>query len=335
MPARPDWGLGSSAKDLLRNFVMNINTHDMANQVISAANLDMSSYDLLSKLTVSAEPENFVIRVDVVDEDPQVAAKIVLTMAQLFVNERTAYYNTQDKRDRIEVKLVDSVIDAPLYRPNIKMNLVAGFALGALIGALIVLLLEWMAGDILATPEHVRRVTGLCRCCGAIPCRRGKHALRKTMTLNLATLTEPTSAVAEAYRRLRVNLMSADKEQALCAPCWLPRPVRRRTSQRSWPTLPSPLRRWASGSSWLTATCAIRASTRCLACLRATGVTTAVNDEQAALPLQATEVPGLLVLPAGPACRRAVGPARLAGDGRAWCAAWPARPTSCCSMRRR
>jgi capsular polysaccharide biosynthesis protein len=48
------------------------------------------------------------------------------------------------------------------------MNLVAGFALGALIGALIVLLLEWMAGDIMATPDHVRRVTGL-PVLGAIP----------------------------------------------------------------------------------------------------------------------------------------------------------------------
>ncbi len=171
VPARPDWSLGSTAKDLLRNFVMNINTHDMANEVISAAHLDMSSYDLLSKITVVAEPENFVIRIDAVDKDPQVASKITLTMAQLFVNERTAYYNTLDKRDRIEVKLVDTVVDAPLYRPNIKMNLVAGAALGAVIGALIVLLLEWMASDILATPEHAGRVTGL-PILGAIPAQR-------------------------------------------------------------------------------------------------------------------------------------------------------------------
>ena len=168
VPARPDWGLGSSAKDLLRSFVLNINTHNMANQVISNARLDMSSYDLLGKLTVSAEPENFAIRIDAVDEDPQVAAKIVLTMAELYVNERTAYYNTLDKDNRIEVKLVDSVIDAPPYRPNVRMNLVAGAALGALVGALIVLLLEWMAGDILATPDHLRRATGL-PVLGAIP----------------------------------------------------------------------------------------------------------------------------------------------------------------------
>ncbi|OQA46803.1 MAG: Chain length determinant protein [Chloroflexi bacterium ADurb.Bin325] len=168
VPARPDWGLGSSAKDLLRNFVMIINTHDMANKVISTARLDMSSYDLLAKLTVSAEPDNFAIRIDAVDEDPQVAAKIALTMAELFVNERVAYYTTLDKDNRIEVKITDSVIDAPLYRPNWKMNAVAGFVLGALLGALVVLALEWMAADILATPEKVERALGLA-VLGAIP----------------------------------------------------------------------------------------------------------------------------------------------------------------------
>ena len=54
VPARPDWGLGNSAKDLLRNFVNNLNTHDMANRVIANAKLDMNSYDLLAKITVSA-----------------------------------------------------------------------------------------------------------------------------------------------------------------------------------------------------------------------------------------------------------------------------------------
>lgn len=178
VPARPDWGLGSSAKDLLRNFVMIINTHDMANKVISAARLDMSSYDLLAKLTVSTEPDNFAIRIDAVDEDPQVAAKIVLTMAELFVNERVAYYNTLDKDNRIEVKITDSVIDAPLYRPNWKMNAIAGFALGALLGALIVLVLEWMSADILATPETVERTLGL-PVLGAIPIAGRPAADRK------------------------------------------------------------------------------------------------------------------------------------------------------------
>jgi capsular polysaccharide biosynthesis protein len=161
VPARPDWGLGNSAKDLLRNFVNNINTHDMANRVIARAQLDMNSYDLLAKITVSAEPDNFIIRIDAKDRDPEIAKLVAKTMADLFVDDRVAYYNTQDKADRIEVKLVDSVIDAPLYQPKPLMNAIAGLVLGALIGAVIVLALEWMSADILATPENVEKATGL------------------------------------------------------------------------------------------------------------------------------------------------------------------------------
>ena len=161
VPARPDWGLGNSAKDLLRNFVNNISTHDMANRVIAQAQLDMNSYDLLAKITVSAEPENFIIRIDAKDRDPQIAIRIVKKMAELFVDERLAYYNTQDKANRIEVKLVDSVIDAPLYQPKPLMNAIAGFVLGAIIGALILLALEWMSADVLVTSENVEKATGL------------------------------------------------------------------------------------------------------------------------------------------------------------------------------
>jgi capsular polysaccharide biosynthesis protein len=121
----------------------------------------MNSYDLLAKITVSAEPENFIIRIDAKDRDPEVAKRIAKTMADLFVDDRVAYYNTQDKNNRIEVKLVDSVIDAPLYQPKPLTNAIAGGVLGALIGALIILALEWMAADILATPAAVERTLGL------------------------------------------------------------------------------------------------------------------------------------------------------------------------------
>jgi capsular polysaccharide biosynthesis protein len=168
VPARPDWGLSNSAKDLLRNFVNNINTHDMANQVIARAQLDMNSYDLLAKVTVSAEPDNFIIRIDAKDQDPEVAKRIAATMANEFVDERVAYYQTQDKSNRIEVKLVDSVIDAPLYRPKPLTNTLAGLLLGALIGAVIALALEWMSSDTLATVDGVERSLGL-PVLGAIP----------------------------------------------------------------------------------------------------------------------------------------------------------------------
>jgi capsular polysaccharide biosynthesis protein len=178
VPARPDWGLGSSAKELLRNFVSNLNTHDAANLVISRAQLDMNSYDLLAKLTISAEPENFLLRIDAKDQDPEIAKLIVSTMANQFVDERMAYYQTLDKDNRIEVKLVDSVIDAPLYRPKPSTNALAGGVLGALIGALIVLALEWMAADILATAQNVERTLEL-PVLGAIPAVGTKHGRAK------------------------------------------------------------------------------------------------------------------------------------------------------------
>ncbi len=180
VPARPDWGLGNSAKDLLRNFVNNINTHDMANRVIAKAQLDLNSYDLLAKVAVSAEPENFIIRIDATDRDPEIAKAIAKTMANLFVDDRVAYYNTQDKANRIEVILVDSVIDAPLYQPKPLMNGIAGLVLGAVIGALIVLALEWMSADILATPENVEKATGL-PILGTIPTPR--RATRKKLRM--------------------------------------------------------------------------------------------------------------------------------------------------------
>jgi non-specific protein-tyrosine kinase len=220
VPARPDWGLTNTAQDLLRNFVDNINTHDMASQVIAKAQLDMTPEELLSKITVSTVPEDFLIRIDGRDQDPQVATQIVLTMAQLFTDERVAYYNTQDKADRIEVKIVDSVIEPVVYKPKPLENGAAGLVLGALIGMLIVLGLEWAEGDILATPEAIQRHLGLpvlgAALAAAGATRRSRYALGAVrgslankgtyMTKTLVSLTDPASPAAEAFRRLRINL---------------------------------------------------------------------------------------------------------------------------------
>ena len=223
MPARPDWGLGDSAKDLLRNFVNNLNTHDMANRVIANAKLDMNSYDLLAKITVSAEPENFIIRVDAKDQDPEIAKKIVTTMAGEFVDERVAYYNTQDKANRIEVKLVDSVIRRAALQAQAGHERVGRFCPGcadrrvdrAGVGV-----------DGRGRSWRRRRPSNArwaCRFWG--PFRRlwgrtqryaeAQMTQGKNMTANLVTLTNPSSPAAEAYRRLRVNLTSAGREAAL------------------------------------------------------------------------------------------------------------------------
>jgi capsular polysaccharide biosynthesis protein len=167
-PARADFGLTSSTKDLLRNFQTNLMTHTMAQKVIDRAQLDMNTYELLSEVEVNPQPDRFVMEIVAKDPDPQTAVTIVQTMAQIFVDEQEAWNQQQDKRDRIDVWIVDDARDAPLWRPNPKLNAVAGFILGAFLGAIIVFALEWAESAYIRTSDDMERAAGV-RVLGAIP----------------------------------------------------------------------------------------------------------------------------------------------------------------------
>jgi capsular polysaccharide biosynthesis protein len=158
-PARADWGLANAAKTLLRNYTINMTTHKTAQKVIDRAQLDMSTDDLLSKVTVSSDESNLTLQVDAKDYDPVVAIQIAQTMAEVFIEGQTEWNNKQDKSDRIEVSLLDDVRDAPLFSPKKKINTLAGGIFGVLLGGVIILLLEWLESDILRTPGDVERHT--------------------------------------------------------------------------------------------------------------------------------------------------------------------------------
>jgi capsular polysaccharide biosynthesis protein len=159
-PARLEWGLTNTIKDILRSYVVRLNTHNMAQQVIDRAQFDMSTDELKSKLTISSDASNFTIQIDAKDTDPIVAMQIVQTMGDLFVIERDRWNQDQNKRDRVVVTIVDDVRQAELYSPKTAMNALAGLILGAIVGALIVLVLEWLESDIVRTPEDVERFVG-------------------------------------------------------------------------------------------------------------------------------------------------------------------------------
>jgi len=99
-PARADWGLVGAAQNLLRNYTINMTTHKMAQKVIDRAQLDMSTDDLLSKVTVSSDQSNFTLQVDVKDYDPVVAIQIAQTLSEVFIEDQTG---TRSRIDGIKL----------------------------------------------------------------------------------------------------------------------------------------------------------------------------------------------------------------------------------------
>lgn len=178
-PARADWGLNQATQDLLRNYVLNIKTHNMTQQAIDRAQLDMSTYDFLADLDVSADSSNMSITIQAESHDQQEAGLMAQTLADVFVEERRQWNAEQDKRDRIYVEKVDDIRDVPLASPKKFFNMAAGAVFGAIVGGVIVFFLEWLQSDILRTVADVEKVVGA-PALGAIPAgsdaRRGPRA---------------------------------------------------------------------------------------------------------------------------------------------------------------
>lgn len=167
-PARADWGLSQVTKDLLRNYILNMNSHNMAEEVINRAELDMSTYDFLADLDLSSDPSDLSITVQAESHDPEEARLMAQTLADVFVEERALWNTEQDKSDRIYVDKVDDIRDVPLASPKWKFNMAAGAVFGAIIGGLIVFFLEWLQSDILRTAADVEKAVGV-TLLGAIP----------------------------------------------------------------------------------------------------------------------------------------------------------------------
>jgi capsular polysaccharide biosynthesis protein len=168
VPARTDLGLSITAKDLLRNFALNIKTLEVAQQVVARAQLDRTPEDLLANLQVEPDGSTYTINIQATDRDGAVARDIALAVADQFVEERTQYYAQQDKRDRIEVKLRSRNVIPEQTQPKPKINAIAGSVLGLLLGIAIVLMLTWAEADLLRTPFVTERALGL-PVLGAIP----------------------------------------------------------------------------------------------------------------------------------------------------------------------
>jgi len=167
-PGRPDWGLQQTIKGLMRNYSSQIKSRNVAQQVISRQQLDMTVDSLLEEMTVSPIESDFLIQIDVDDIDPQRAQVIAQTSAEMFVEQIRVYMLEQDKSDRVDVFIRDDATAAQVSWPKTGLLVVAGGLFGLLAGALVVVGLERLAADIIRQSRDVERYTGM-TVVGSIP----------------------------------------------------------------------------------------------------------------------------------------------------------------------
>jgi capsular polysaccharide biosynthesis protein len=170
VPARPsDYGQSLAIKNLLRNYVQQMQSPALTQQVIDKMQLDMTSDKFVSLLTFNASEDTLTIAIEArYPQIPAVAAKMAQTLAEVFVSAHNQENLKIDQQDRILITILRNAVSPDLFSPKTAINTGAGAILGALIGMIIVFVLEWLDSDIIRTTEDVERVLGV-TVLGAIP----------------------------------------------------------------------------------------------------------------------------------------------------------------------
>jgi capsular polysaccharide biosynthesis protein len=168
-PARPDFGLTNSARDLLRSYVSVIDTDTFAQKVIEDPDiqLDVTASELRSDVTIASDASRFIIQIDVENQDLELANRIAQKWAELLVDWRKTQNQKVRQEDYVDAILLDPP-RATLDSPQTRINLLAGSILGALLGGVIVFVLEYLEAGILRSPQDVERALSL-SVLGAIP----------------------------------------------------------------------------------------------------------------------------------------------------------------------
>ena len=155
-PARNDFGLTETLRTLLNSYVVYINTDEQATIAIERLELDMTPGELRSYMTVSSDPTQLIIQIDVDMEDGPLAAAIATEMGQLLVEYRESNNRDLQRADRINAYRIDSA-GWGLHSPNKRINTLAGAILGMLLGGVIIFVVEYLESNIVRDSDAVER----------------------------------------------------------------------------------------------------------------------------------------------------------------------------------
>jgi len=166
-PARTDFGLAQSAKLLLDSYVAFLDTDTSAAKVIESLQLDALPETVRGGVYIAAEAQRFLIRIEVENENGQLANDIALSWAELLVQWR----NDENQKQRREDRVTAIILDNPRYileRPRKIINGGAGGILGFIIGTLVVLVMENLEAGIVRSRNDVERFLSI-SVIGSIP----------------------------------------------------------------------------------------------------------------------------------------------------------------------
>ncbi len=169
VPARPsDYGQSLAIKNLLRNYVQQMQSPAITQPVIDKLQLDVSSDKFVSQLNFSADESTLLITIEARHPLTKIAPSMAQTLAETFVSAHNQENLQIDQRDRILITILRNATSPEIFSPKTSINMLAGAVLGALLGLIVVFVLEWLDSDIVRTVEDVERVIGV-TVLGSIP----------------------------------------------------------------------------------------------------------------------------------------------------------------------
>ncbi len=152
-PARIDWGLTQAAEKMLRQFALQVDTTERLLSAIDRLELDVPPERLEDAVTVASLKDQFLIQIDVDHPDPVAARDLANTLAEEYVVSHASRSLELDRRDRVDIRILELAPAATLQWPQLPTLAGAGAVLGLALGGILVFASEQLSRGRLRTPE--------------------------------------------------------------------------------------------------------------------------------------------------------------------------------------
>lgn len=154
-----DFGRIQASKQVLSSFSKQIRSEKMAFEVVDRLQLDQNPYDVLGRLAISTNADQFTLQIDATDRDPETAGRIANGFAEAFVAEIDRANQDQIREDQIQVEVIQQAGPGAQTGPKTMLNTLAGLLLGTLLGTMLILAMELLDSS-LKSREEIERVLG-------------------------------------------------------------------------------------------------------------------------------------------------------------------------------